>query len=56
MSLTAFNRTILELKHIFHDYVATAWEPFNRTILELKLSEVISISYQSALLIVPYWN
>ena len=38
-SATAFNRTIVELKHVLDGEIVIACRAFNRTIVELKLSQ-----------------
>ena len=55
-AITAFNRTIVELKREYDDYADTASYPFNRTIVELKQNKLSKWGTDSSPLIEPLWN
>ncbi len=54
--IRAFNRTIMELKHVSVNLLELSSTPFNRTIMELKHHSHRYNCIGKELLIVPLWN
>ena len=58
LKLFSFNRTSMELKHVFGAWIFDRYFSFNRTSMELKHITPIGAVYvpENSLLIEPVWN